>query len=101
MRLCFSIGLNRYLLCSMLLGCTALAEPASPIHVSVFPIATNDFDERSVSSLLHGLKAGLKTHTRLSVIDLDSRLADFAQEIPQTQLDDARRKAHDGDKALE
>jgi hypothetical protein len=49
---------------------------------------------------MRALETGLKRNPRLEMRDLDARLADFAQEVPQDKVEAARTALADGQKAL-
>jgi hypothetical protein len=50
--------------------------------------------------VMRALDDGLKRNPRLEMKDLDTRLADFAQEVPQEQIDEGRLLLQEGQKAL-
>ena len=51
-------------------------------------------------AVMRALDDGLKRNPRLEMKDLDTRLADFAQEVPQEQIDEGRVLLQEGQKAL-
>src|SRR4051812_42410410 len=57
-------------------------------------------DDQAVVPVMRALDEGLKRNPRLEMKDLDTRLADFAQEIPQDQIDEARDLLSEGQRLL-
>ncbi len=90
------------------LGAAARAEePAAQltsgpptVRVTTFLMAHPGVDEQSTLPVMRALDDGLKRNPRLEMKDLDTRLADFAQEIPQEQIDEGRLALQEGQKAL-
>ncbi len=79
----------------------AQAPPPEPkVKATVFTLPHPGVSEEVMVSTLRGIEAGLKRNDRLEVHDLDTRLADFAQEVPQDQVEAARTALKDGQKAL-
>jgi hypothetical protein len=74
--------------------------PEPPVKVTIFPLPHPDIPEETVVGVVRALDAGLKKNSRLEMHDLDSRLADFAQEVPQDQVEAARTASKDGQKAM-
>jgi hypothetical protein len=74
--------------------------PEPPVKVTTFALAHPDVPEETVVAIMRALETGLKRNPRLEMRDLDTRLADFAQEIPQDKVDAARAAMKDGQKAL-
>lgn len=71
-----------------------------PVHVTTFLLAHPGIDEKSLVPVMRALNEGLRRNPRLEMKDLDARLADFAQEIPQEQIDQGRLLLQEGQKAL-
>ena len=71
-----------------------------PVRVTTFLLAHPGIDEKTLAPVMRALDEGLKRNPRLEMKDLDSRLADFAQEIPQEQIDQGRVLLQEGQKAL-
>src|SRR5262245_14102593 len=74
--------------------------PEPKVKATVFTLPHPGVSEEVMVSTLRGIEAGLKRNDRLEVHDLDTRLADFAQEVPQDQVEAARTALKDGQKAL-
>ena len=70
------------------------------VRVTTFLMAHPGVDEQSTLPVMRALDDGLKRNPRLEMKDLDTRLADFAQEIPQEQIDEGRLALQEGQKAL-
>ncbi|HEX6835437.1 MAG TPA: PEGA domain-containing protein [Polyangia bacterium] len=101
---------------SMLLAISASAsaqeEPASaapaatvtngpqPVHVTTFLLKHPGVDDQALVPVMRALDEGLKRNPRLEMKDLDTRLADFAQEVPQEEIDQGRLLLQEGQKAL-
>ena len=77
------------------------AGPAEPkVRVTVFVLPHPDVPEGDMAQVTRELETGLKKNERLEYKDLDSRLADFAQETPSEQIEAARGALRDGQAAL-
>lgn len=74
--------------------------PEPPVKVTTFSLPHPDVPEETVVGIMRALETGLKRNKRLEMRDLDSRLADFAQEVPTEQVDAAKSAYKDGQKAL-
>jgi hypothetical protein len=87
-----------------LISPTAYAEDGPPpepaVKTTVFAMPHPGVSDETIVDVLRALESGLKRNTRLEVHDLDSRLADFAQEVPQDQVEAARTAYKEGQKAL-
>jgi tetratricopeptide (TPR) repeat protein len=70
------------------------------VRVTTFLMAHPGVEDQSTIPVMHALDDGLKRNPRLEMKDLDTRLADFAQEIPQEQIDEGRLLLQEGQKAL-
>ena len=57
-------------------------------------------DDQALVPVMRALDDGLRRNPRLEMKDLDTRLADFAQEVPQEQIDQGRLLLQEGQKAL-
>lgn len=77
-----------------------LANGPQPVRVTTFLMSHAGVDDQSTIPVMHALDDGLKRNPRLEMKDLDTRLADFAQEIPQEQIDEGRLLLQEGQKAL-
>jgi len=71
-----------------------------PVRVTTFLLKHPGLDDQSLVGVMHALDDGLKRNPRLEMKDLDTRLADFAQEVPQEQIDQGRLLLQEGQKAL-
>ena len=78
----------------------AHAEGPQPVPVTSFLLAHPGLDDQSLVPVMRALDDGLKRNPRLDFKDLDTRLADFAQEVPQEQIDQGRQLLQEGQKAL-
>ena len=58
-----------------------------PVRVTTFLLKHPGLDEQALVPVMRALDDGLKRNPRLEMKDLDTRLADFAQEVPQEQID--------------
>lgn len=56
--------------------------------------------EETMVAIMRSLEGGMKRNPRLDMRDLEARLADFAQEIPQSQIETARQALKKGEQAL-
>lgn len=71
-----------------------------PVRVTTFLLDHPGVDDQSLVPVMRALDEGLKRNPRLEMKDLDTRLADFAQEVPQEQIDEGRLLLQEGQKAL-
>jgi hypothetical protein len=76
-------------------------EPAAqPVRVTTFLLRHDGVEDQQLVPVMRALDDGLKRNPRLEMKDLDTRLADFAQEVPQEQIDEGRLLLQEGQKAL-
>src|SRR5262249_21266777 len=95
------LALVSAILCTSSIARAQDSPPPEPkVKATVFTLPHPGVTEEVMVSTLRGIEAGLKRNDRLEVHDLDSRLADFAQEVPQDQVEAARTALKDGQKAL-
>lgn len=78
----------------------ARADGPEPVHVTAFLLDHPGVSEQVTTPVMLALADGLRRNPRLDMKDLGARLADFAQEIPQDQIDQGRQLLADGKKAL-
>jgi tetratricopeptide (TPR) repeat protein len=71
-----------------------------PVRVTTFLLKHPGLDDQALVPVMRALDDGLKRNPRLETKDLDTRLADFAQEVPQEQIDEGRLLLQEGQKAL-
>jgi len=71
-----------------------------PVRVTTFRLKHPGLDDQALVPVMRALDDGLKRNPRLEMKDLDTRLADFAQEVPQEQIDEGRVLLQEGQKAL-
>jgi hypothetical protein len=71
-----------------------------PVRVTTFLLQHPGVDDQALVPVMRALDDGLKANARLEMKDLDTRLADFAQEIPQEQIDEGRLQLQEGQKSL-
>lgn len=75
--------------------------PADPkVRVTAFALPSPGVPEARMVEVMRALDTGLKKNPRLEMKDLDTRLADFAQETPSDQIEAARTMAKEGTEAL-
>jgi hypothetical protein len=80
---------------------TARAEDeATKVRVTTFLLSHEGVEDALLVAGMRALDDALRRNPRLEMKDLDTRLADFAQEIPSEQVDEGRRALADGEKAL-
>jgi hypothetical protein len=84
----------------LLFAVAARAEGPPAVPVTTFLLEHQGLDEQALVPVLRTLDDGLKRNPRLDFKDLDTRLADFAQEVPQEQIDQGRQLLSDGQKAM-
>jgi tetratricopeptide (TPR) repeat protein len=70
------------------------------VRVTTFLLKHPGIDDQALVPVMRALDDGLKRNSRLEMKDLDTRLADFAQEVPQEQIDEGRVLLQEGQKAL-
>ncbi|MDB4968167.1 MAG: TolA protein [Myxococcales bacterium] len=70
------------------------------VRVTTFLLKHPGLDDQTLVPVMRALDDGLKRNPRLEMKDLDTRLADFAQEVPQEQIDEGRVLLQEGQKAL-
>ena len=68
--------------------------------VTAFGLPHPDVSDAQMVEVMRAVENGLKKNPRLEFKDLDTRLADFAQETPTDQIEAARAALKDGQKAL-
>jgi len=71
-----------------------------PVRVTTFLLKHKGLEDPALVPVMRALDDGLKRNPRLEMKDLDTRLADFAQEVPQEQIDQGRLLLQEGQKAL-
>ncbi len=64
--------------------------PPPAVPVTTFLLKHPGVDDPPLEPVMRALDEGLKKNKRLEMKDLDTRLAEFAQEVPQEQIDEAR-----------
>jgi hypothetical protein len=83
-----------------LVAVAARADGPHPVPVTTFPLQHPGVDDQALVPVMRALDDGLKRNPRLDFKDLDTRLADFAQEVPQDMIEQGRTLLTDGQKAL-
>jgi hypothetical protein len=78
----------------------ATAKGPPPVRATTFLLPHPDIEDALAVPLMRELDEALKRNTRLEMKELDTRLAEFAQDAPQEQIDDARRLFKEGQDAL-
>ncbi len=71
-----------------------------PVRVTTFLLEHPGLSEQALVPVMRALDEGLRRNPRLEMKDLDTRLADFAQEVPQEQIDQGRLLLQEGQKSL-
>ncbi|MSP61983.1 MAG: PEGA domain-containing protein [Myxococcales bacterium] len=71
-----------------------------PVKVTTFAMKHPGVPDETVIGAMRALEAGLKRNERLEMKDLDTRLAEFAQEVPQDTIDTAHVALKEGQEAL-
>ncbi len=71
-------------------------EAPPPVPVTTFLLKHPGVDDPPLEPVMRALDDGLKKNKRLEMKDLETRLAEFAQEVPQDQIDEARKLLADG-----
>jgi hypothetical protein len=81
---------------------TTTTAPAAPpkVKATAFALSHADVPEATMVQVMRVVENGLKKNARLEMKDLESRLADFAQEVPQDEIDAARTAQKAGEQAL-
>lgn len=75
-------------------------EVPEQLHVTTFLMEHRGVSEKQTLTILHNLDDDLRRNARLDLVSLDTRLADFAQEIPQDEISQAAQAIKDGQEAL-
>lgn len=76
-------------------------EPAEPlVKATAIAMPHPGVSEDTMAGIMRAVEGGMKKNPRLAMLDLDARLADFAQEIPQGQIEAARQAFKSGTQAL-
>ncbi len=76
----------------------AMAEPL--VRTTTFMLSHPGVPDDKVVAVMRTLEEGLKRNKRLEMKDLDTRLAEFAQEVPSDQIEQGRQAFKDGMKAM-
>src|SRR5262245_40148411 len=119
LRQCYAAGVMRLFAALIVVGAlagTARAQdeppPAPPtaaapeegkpqaVRVTTFLLGHPGIEDQALVPIMKVIDDGLKRNPRLEMKDLDTRLAEFAQEVPQTQIDQGRADLADGQKAF-
>jgi hypothetical protein len=80
---------------------TGESKPAPAVRVTTFLMPHPDVDEQLVIPLQRELDDALKHNPRLEMKELDTRLAEFAQDAPTQQIEEGRRSLREGQEALQ
>ena len=93
--------------CLAILSCVAgsasvaaAAEEEAKVRVTTFLLGHAGIDDALLVPGMRKLDDALHRNPRLEMKDLDTRLADFAQEVPADQVEEGRRSLADGQKSL-
>jgi hypothetical protein len=79
---------------------TVTNEGPAPVRATSFLMAHAGIDDAILVPVMRDLDDGLKRNPRLEVKDLDTRLADFAMEVPSEEIEQGRQQFKDGMAAL-
>ena len=78
------------------------AAPEDPkVKATAFALPHPTVDESTMVEIMRTIEAGLKKNPRLEMKELDTRLADFANETPTDEIEAARGAMRDGQQALD
>ena len=75
-------------------------EEVAKVRVTTFLVDHKGVDDALLVPGMRSLDDALRRNPRLEMKDLDTRLADFAQEIPSDQVEEGRRLLAEGEKSL-
>src|SRR5205809_721710 len=85
----------------MMLSIAASAdEGPQPVRVTTFLMQHQGIDDQQLVPVMRSIDDGLKRNPRLEMKDLDTRLAEFAQEVPQEEIDKGKAAYDEGMKAM-
>ncbi len=79
----------------------AAAEKKQRVQVTVFPLSHPGVPESTAVPILRSLSETLRHNARLDMKDLDTRLSDFAGDVPGDQIDLARGAYQKGREAMQ
>lgn len=71
-----------------------------PVKTTAVGLPHPDVPDEVFANVMRAIGGQLKENPRLEFKDLDTRLADFAQDVPQAEVETARQALADGQKAL-
>jgi hypothetical protein len=75
-------------------------EGPAPVRVTTFLLQHQGIDDQQLVPVMRAIDEGLKRNPRLEMKDLDTRLAEFAQEVPQEEIDRGKTEYDEGVKAM-
>ncbi len=75
-------------------------EGPAAVHVTTFLLGHQGIDDQQLVPVMRAIDEGLKRNPRLEMKDLDTRLAEFAQEVPQEEIDKGKADFDEGMKAM-
>ncbi len=78
----------------------ARAEEAK-VQVTTFSLSHEGVEDRTMVAVMRTVAESLRHNSRVEMKDLDARIADYAQEVPQAQIDEGRALLAAGEKALQ
>jgi hypothetical protein len=81
-------------------GEAAASDQPQAVRVTTFLLPHPTVPDQLLVPVMRAIDEGLKRNPRLEMKDLDTRLADFAQEVPSEQIEEARTQLKEGEKAL-
>jgi hypothetical protein len=84
----------------MLCSAAGADEGPQPARVTTFLMQHQGFDDQQLVPVMRAIDDGLKRNPHLEMKDLDTRLAEFAQEVPQEQIDAGKASYDEGVKAM-
>jgi hypothetical protein len=86
-----------------MIGLSAAAwadEGQQPVRVTTFLMKHEGIDDQQLVPVMRAIDEGLKRNPKLEMKDLDTRLAEFAQEVPQDDIDKGKIAYDEGMKAM-
>jgi hypothetical protein len=75
-------------------------EGPAPVRVTTFLMQHQGIDDQQLVPVMRAIDDALKHNPKLEMKDLDTRLAEFAQEVPQDQIDQGKADYDAGMKAM-
>ncbi len=86
--------------CSTSVPALTQADEETKVRVTTFLLDHPKIDDAVLVPGMRQLDDALRRNTRLEMKDLDTRLADFAQEVPSDEIEAGRKQLAEGSKSL-